>query len=88
MGGLSVAKKCFVFCSLVFWHCSFTPLVFDGSIFGAENRKPKNGTILIDEMLQLKESCSSYDEKMEELQSYVDMVKCILQSFEPLALPV
>ncbi|KAG6437872.1 hypothetical protein SASPL_102802 [Salvia splendens] len=45
-------------------------------IFGAENRKP----ILIDEMLQLKESCCSfhnqdYDEKMEELQSYVDMVK-------------
>ncbi|XP_042018038.1 uncharacterized protein LOC121765835 isoform X2 [Salvia splendens] len=45
-------------------------------IFGAENRKPKNGTILlIDEMLQLKESCSSYDENMEELQSYFDMVK-------------
>ncbi|XP_042003304.1 uncharacterized protein LOC121752339 isoform X3 [Salvia splendens] len=46
-----------------------------------ENRKP----ILIDEMLQLKESCCSfhnqdYDEKMEELQSYVDMVKCCILS--------
>ncbi|KAL1546568.1 diphosphate--fructose-6-phosphate 1-phosphotransferase [Salvia divinorum] len=49
-------------------------------VFGAENRKPNYGTIIIDEMLQLKESCSSfhnhdYIEKIKEFQSYVDMVK-------------
>ncbi|XP_057800323.1 uncharacterized protein LOC131015879 isoform X2 [Salvia miltiorrhiza] len=48
-------------------------------VFGAENRKPKND-ILIDEMLQLKESCSSfcsqdYFDKIKELQFYVDKVK-------------
>ncbi|XP_057812259.1 uncharacterized protein LOC131026398 isoform X2 [Salvia miltiorrhiza] len=48
-------------------------------VFGAENRKPKND-ILIDEMLQLKESCSSfynqdYLDKIKELQFYVDKVK-------------
>lgn len=66
--------------------------MFHGSLFGTKNRKPEND-IIIDEMLQLKESCSSfrdqdYVEEIEELQFYVDMVKyfklCITGKQEPL----
>lgn len=58
--------------------------MFDGSIFGAENRKPKND-IIIDELLQLKESYSSshnqdYVEKIKKLHFYVDMVNYFILS--------
>lgn len=46
-------------------------------MFSTVSRKPKSESI-IDEMLQLKESCSTfhnYLEKMKEFQYYVDTVK-------------